>query len=901
MAEADPDRPSKSQRLLRSKAQRLGSSKSERLPRSVGRYDPVDRGTGRMAALPPEPASLVGCWLAERFEVGESLRSGPLSEIYRGVDLSQAGGIAEDRVTIRVLHEHLHQRDPGLAARVLATASALCALKHPRILQARECDVDQGLPYLVLDHQRGKSLADFLREAGGPLPLAQALGIARQIAQALDEAHSAGLVHQELSTACVFVEEGPDDLQVTLSDFALVSPDEATELDLGPPNLNASRYASPERAAGQRQEERSDLYALGLILYECLAGQLPFQGFFAEQVLKARLGERIPPVSERAPEVDLPYALVDVLERVLSPEIGERYSSARGLLKALDAAAAAAEAEASLPPPEPLDVVQELSLPGLDSTHRVSLTREGPGLTLTWLFEAPRGRDLASFEEALAKTGAVEHPGLVPLSTRGARGPREWIARSPWLSGPGESARAQLQRGPLKEVALIRRLRPVLEGLAAAHAAGLSHGMIDPCLVEFGRHPRLHGLGVVSAARGLSSLPTVDVRDTALLLLQLLAGMHLEEAGVEGVRSRGLAQAGGKLREALQTATGSSPYPNLGAMLEVIDLDPRFRARSPLPLVAGGLLALIVVAFLAYLAAPSGAPAASPSPSPSASQLASPPAPRPSPTPQPVRRPSPSPSSSPSLATPSPSPSPSSSRAPAPSPSPTPAVPAPSPPLGPPPPGWFGELAPERQPPLPLPPGLRFGKEPETYLLVVDGSLLVWVPSAAVFVGRYEVTWTQFRAYVAASGALPPDEAFAVARDHPVHNVSWKDARAYARWAGARLPSGAEWQAAAGGGRWPWGGQSPDATYANLAGDLDGYAYTSPVGSFPRGVSPAGCFDLAGNVAEWIADAEGDERGVRGGGWFGYAWDARVAWRGRAAPEQRFDFVGFRLALSPRK
>jgi len=841
-----------------------------------------------MAALPPEPTSLVGCWLGERYEVGSSLRSGSLTEVYRGVDLREAGGIADDRVTIRVLHEHL-QGEPGLAGNVLAMAGALCAIEHPRILQARECDLDQEQPYLVLDPEPKKSLADIIREAAGPLPVGRALGIVRQVAEALDEAHSSGLIHQELSPACVFVDEGPEGDEVFLTDFALVSPSQALDLELGAPTLNAARYASPERAAGYAQEERSDLYALGLILYECLSGQLPFQGFFADQVLRARIGQRVPSISERAPEAEVHHALEDVVERVLSPELGERYSSARAFLKALEAGADFAAEEANQPEQEPLDIVEQLPLPGLDPTLQVALTREATGLALTWLIETPRRRppEQAAFEEALSAVQKVEHPGLAPLVGFGPRGARELFARSPWRGGgggpSGENAQAQIERAPLKDVALVRRLRPVLEGLAVAHEAGVSHGMIDPRLVEFGRHPRLHGLGVVPAARGIPSLTTVDVRDLALLMLQLLSGAPLEEAGVEGVRERGLAQAQGKVREVLQTATSSAPYPHARAMLEVLEQDPRLQRRDPIPLVAVGLAVLVLVALLAFMASPSDDPRSeTPTPTPSAAS----PTPTPIATPRPTLAPTPSPTSRPSptpepvLPTPSPSPTPSSA--------------------GPPTPAWFETLEASERPELPLPAGLEFGSEPKTYRLQVDGSVLVWVPGGEAFVSKFEVTWEQYRAFAAASGARPAEEAFAVAKDHPVHNVSWKDASAYAAWAGARLPSGAEWSAAAGPGRWPWGNQTPDATYANLAGEEDGYVQTSPVGSFPRGISPPGCHDLAGNVAEWIADLQGKERGVRGGGWFSYAWDTRVAWRGHAPPGERFDFVGFRLALSAR-
>jgi serine/threonine-protein kinase len=203
-------------------------------------------------------------------------------------------------------------------------------------------------------------------------------------------------------------------------------------------------------------------------------------------------------------------------------------------------------------------------------------------------------------------------------------------------------------------------------------------------------------------------------------------------------------------------------------------------------------------------------------------------------------------------------------------PAPAPATPAPPAPT------------PRTAPPRPsLPAGLAWhGDEVVNEL---DGSVLVWVPPgvftmgypkslrtyndnpehevelSGYWIGKYEVTWAQFRAYCAATGAplppLPPALAKVDVSRHPVVNVTWDEARAYCAWAGLRLPTEAEWERAARGtdGRlFPWGDEAPSPERLN--GHDDALPATAPVGSYPLGASATGCLDMAGNAWEWVED-----------------------------------------------
>jgi len=137
------------------------------------------------------------------------------------------------------------------------------------------------------------------------------------------------------------------------------------------------------------------------------------------------------------------------------------------------------------------------------------------------------------------------------------------------------------------------------------------------------------------------------------------------------------------------------------------------------------------------------------------------------------------------------------------------------------------------------------------------------------FIGRHETTWREYRAFCRAAGRPEPDApAFAVQENHPVVNVSWNDAKAFCEWAGLRLPGEAEWEKAARGtnGRpYPWGDDDPENELLNWSENWLGR--TTPVGTYPRGVSPYGAFDMAGNVSEWCDDwfdARASERYARG-------------------------------------
>jgi len=213
------------------------------------------------------------------------------------------------------------------------------------------------------------------------------------------------------------------------------------------------------------------------------------------------------------------------------------------------------------------------------------------------------------------------------------------------------------------------------------------------------------------------------------------------------------------------------------------------------------------------------------------------------------------------------------------------------------------------------PPNTIIGKDGAEMILIPAGEFIMGSPEGegedderpqhtvfldAFYIDKYEITNAQYKQFIEATGHQAPnywdDEGFNQP-NQPVVSVSWHDASAYAKWAGKRLPTEAEWEKAArgtDGRKYPWGNEW-DGSECNSAGNSDGYEYTAPIGSYPTGVSPYDVMDMAGNVWEWCADCydrnyysrspqqnpKGPDseswRVLRGGSWYGNAHTLRCA------------------------
>ena len=243
-------------------------------------------------------------------------------------------------------------------ARLLREALALSAARHPGVVAALDAgETEDGTPYLVLELLEGRSLEGILavRRRIGPADVAW---VGAAICEALAAAHRRGIIHRDIKPSNVFVardEQGREVVKVF--DFGVARvPSEKNKLTQDGALLGTPEYMAPEQLLAREVDGRTDLYAVGVTLYECLAGVVPFEGNFGEVLLKSST-EPVPPLRQRAPEVTAELAAV--IERALAREPDARFTDALALAQALRKAAPSAAPGSLLgikqgPPPIPI-------------------------------------------------------------------------------------------------------------------------------------------------------------------------------------------------------------------------------------------------------------------------------------------------------------------------------------------------------------------------------------------------------------------------------------------------------------------------------------------------------------------------------------------------------------------
>jgi Tol biopolymer transport system component len=266
------------------------------------------------------------------YVIRERLGSGAMGEVYRAQDRRLGRDVA-----LKLLGTSL-ARNPDALQRFEREARVLASLDHPNIAGIHGLEEADGRPFLVLELVMGDTLADRLRR--GPLPTTEALTVARQIALALEAAHAKGVVHRDLKPANVKLR--PDG-RVSVLDFGLAKVLGGTVDSLAPPGsleatvpgliLGTPAYMSPEQSRGQRVDERTDLWAFGVVFFECLAGVRPFGGDTPVEVLAA--------IIERSPRWELlpastPPRIRSLLERCLEKDPARRVRNAAELREVLD-------------------------------------------------------------------------------------------------------------------------------------------------------------------------------------------------------------------------------------------------------------------------------------------------------------------------------------------------------------------------------------------------------------------------------------------------------------------------------------------------------------------------------------------------------------------------------------
>ena len=294
----------------------------------------------------PDPA--VGTEVAG-YRIVEQAGSGGMGVVYR----AEETGLGGRPVALKLLPPAL-AGDPDFRARFLREMRVAAAIDHPNIVPIYRAGEDRGLLYLAMRYVHASDLRRALK-AEGRLDPARALAILDQVARALDAAHARGLVHRDVKPGNILlappVLDG-DPEHVYLVDFGLARAD-SDDRSIGGDGsfLGTPRYASPEQAAGRPVDGRTDGYALGCVLHECLTGRPPFPDGPGEAVLLAHLEAAPPRVTIHRP--DLPPAIDQVIARALAKAPEDRFPSCRALVAAAREALFAGAPDPNPPIPGP--------------------------------------------------------------------------------------------------------------------------------------------------------------------------------------------------------------------------------------------------------------------------------------------------------------------------------------------------------------------------------------------------------------------------------------------------------------------------------------------------------------------------------------------------------------------
>jgi len=267
----------------------------------------------------------LGDVLGGRYRLVELLGQGGMATIYRATD-SQLGR----DVAVKVLHRE-YGRDPDFVARFRQEAQAAASLSHPGIVGVYDFGTDDAGPYLVMELVDGEDLASLLRR-NGPLPPRQAARLVAEVARALDAAHDRGIVHRDVKPGNIMLTVGG---RVKVADFGIARAWADAGLTLPGTTLGSVHYFSPEQALGEPATAASDVYSLGIVLYELLTGRRPWEGDSAAAVAMARISAPPPLVSEVRPTV--PPALEAIDRKALAPDAAGRFASAGAMAAALEA------------------------------------------------------------------------------------------------------------------------------------------------------------------------------------------------------------------------------------------------------------------------------------------------------------------------------------------------------------------------------------------------------------------------------------------------------------------------------------------------------------------------------------------------------------------------------------
>jgi len=276
---------------------------------------------------------MVGEVLLDRYELEELVGSGGMSSVYRAHDR-----LLDRTVALKVLHEH-HLHDPEYVERFRREARSAAVLSHPNIVTVIDRGEHDGHQFIVFEYVGGENLKRLI-EQRKPLPVATALELAIQIARGLSFAHRSGLVHRDVKPQNVLLN---GDGQAKVTDFGIArSLDVQRGMTQTGTVLGTSDYIAPEQAQGKHVDEQTDVYSLGVVLYELLTGEVPFPGENFVAVAMQHINDPAPSVRAKRP--DVPPRVDAAAQRAMAKDPSDRFPTMADFGRELEACAGDTEA-----------------------------------------------------------------------------------------------------------------------------------------------------------------------------------------------------------------------------------------------------------------------------------------------------------------------------------------------------------------------------------------------------------------------------------------------------------------------------------------------------------------------------------------------------------------------------
>lgn len=267
---------------------------------------------------------LVGTVLENRYEIVEMIGSGGMATVYKA-----KCRVLNRFVAIKVLKDSL-KYDSDVVKRFNAESRAAACLSHPNIVQVYDVSEQGGLDYIVMEYVDGITLKDYIAKKGA-LYWEEACNFAIQIGRALDCAHKNHIIHRDIKPHNVLLTR---DGMLKVADFGIAQATTSETIVAGSSNLGSVHYISPEQGRGGYTDERSDIYSLGVVLYEMLTGRLPFDGGNAVSIALMKLEKD--PIDCKIVNPDIPDRVAEITMKAISKEQHSRYQTATDMVKDLE-------------------------------------------------------------------------------------------------------------------------------------------------------------------------------------------------------------------------------------------------------------------------------------------------------------------------------------------------------------------------------------------------------------------------------------------------------------------------------------------------------------------------------------------------------------------------------------